>query len=57
VLVEFEPDHIPGLDFFLMEADLSQLLRRKVDLETLNFLSPDIRRSVLSEAIPAYEQA
>jgi uncharacterized protein len=57
VLVEFEPDHIPGLDFFLMEAELSQLLGRKVDLQTLNFLSPEIRRSVLSEAVPAYEQA
>jgi predicted nucleotidyltransferase len=55
VLVEFEPDHTPGLDFFLMEAELSQLLGRKVDLQTLNFLSPEIRRSVLSEAVPAYE--
>jgi uncharacterized protein len=56
VLVEFQPDHIPGFDFFLMEVELSQLLGRKVDLQTLNFLSPDIRRSVLTEAIPAYEQ-
>jgi len=57
ILVEFEPDHIPGFDFFLMEAELSQLLGRNVDLQTLNFLSPDIRQSVLSEAVPAYEQA
>jgi uncharacterized protein len=57
VLVEFEPGHIPGFDFFLMEAELSQLLGRKVDLQTLNFLSPEIRQSVLSEAVPAYEQA
>jgi predicted nucleotidyltransferase len=57
VLVEFEPDHIPGFDFFLMEAELSQLLGRKVDLQTLNFLSPEIRQSVLSEAVRAYEQA
>ena len=57
VLVEFEPDHTPGFDFFLMEAELSQLLGHKVDLQTLNFLSPEIRRSVLSEAVPAYEQA
>jgi predicted nucleotidyltransferase len=55
VLVEFEPDHIPGLDFFLMEAELSQLLGRKVDLHTLNFLSPEIRGSVLSEAVAAFE--
>jgi uncharacterized protein len=40
VLVEFEPGHVPGLDFFLMEAELSQILERKVDLQTLGFLSP-----------------
>jgi predicted nucleotidyltransferase len=57
VLVEFEPGHTPGLDFFLIEAELSQLLKRRVDLQTINFLSPDIRNSVLSEAFPAYEQA
>ncbi|MHC1782481.1 MAG: nucleotidyltransferase family protein [Anaerolineaceae bacterium] len=57
VLVEFEPDHIPGLNFFLMEAELSRLLGRKVDLQTLNFLSPEIRQAVVSEAVPAYEQA
>jgi len=57
ILVEFEPDHIPGFNFFLMEAELSQLLGRNVDLQTLNFLSPDIRQSVLAEAVPAYEQA
>ncbi len=57
VLVDFEPDHVPGFDFFLMEAELSQLLGRKADLQTLNFLSPEIRYLVLSEAVPAYEQA
>lgn len=57
VLVEFEPGHTPGLDFFLIEAELSQLLRRRVDLQTLHFLSPEIRDTVLSEAVPAYEQA
>jgi len=57
VLVEFETGHTPGFDFFLMEAELSQLLGRTVDLQTIHFLSPDIRRLVLSEAVPAYEQA
>lgn len=56
VLVEFESEHTPGLDFFLMEAELSRLLGRRVDLQTLNFLSPEIRNSVLAEAVPAYEQ-
>ena len=57
VLVDFEPDHTPGLDFFLIEVELSRLLGRRVDLQTINFLSPEIRSTVLSEAIPAYEQA
>jgi predicted nucleotidyltransferase len=57
VLVEFEPGHIPGFDFFLLEAELSGLLGRKVDLQTANFLSPEIRPFALSEAIILYEQA
>jgi predicted nucleotidyltransferase len=57
VLVEFEPWHIPGFDFFLIEAELSLLLGRKVDLQTENFISLEIRRSILSEAVSAYEQA
>jgi len=57
IQVEFEPGHIPGFDFFLMEAKLSQLLGRKVDLQTLSFLSPEVRRSALEEAVTAYEQA
>ncbi len=56
VLVEFEPGHAPGFDFFLMQEELSQLLGRKVDLQTIGFLSPEIRRSVLSEAVAAYVQ-
>ena len=57
VLVEFGTDHAPGFDFFLMEAELSQLLGRKVDLQTLNFLSSEIRQSVLLEAVNSYDQA
>jgi hypothetical protein len=57
VLVEFEPGWTPGFDFFLMEAELSSLLGRKVDLQTANFLSPEIRPSVMSEAVTVYEQA
>lgn len=57
VLVEFDPDHIPGYDFFLIEAEFSRLLGRKVDLQTAQFLSPEILQSALSEAVIAYEQA
>jgi predicted nucleotidyltransferase len=56
VLVEFEPGHVPGFNFFKMEAELSQIFGRKVDLQTLNFLGKEIRPSVLAEAVPAYEQ-
>jgi predicted nucleotidyltransferase len=40
VLVEFEPGHIPGLAFFSMEEELSQIIGRKADLNTSGFLSP-----------------
>ena len=49
VLVEFEPGHVPGLAFFSMEAELSDMLGRKVDLNTPNFLSPYFRDKVLTE--------
>lgn len=54
VLVEFEPRYIPGFDFFTIERELSQLLGRNVDLHTVNFLSPEIRQSALSEAVTVY---
>jgi predicted nucleotidyltransferase len=57
VLVEFMAGHVPGYQFFDMESELSRLLGRKVDLETIGFLSPRIREHVLSEAVVAYEQA
>jgi predicted nucleotidyltransferase len=34
VLVEFEPDHRPGLAFFAIQEELSALLGREVDLLT-----------------------
>ncbi len=54
VLVEFEPDKIPGLAFFEMEAELTQILGRKVDLNTPGFLSPRIREIVQQEAVVQY---
>jgi predicted nucleotidyltransferase len=59
VLVEFEPDHIPGLIRFAgMEIELSELLGgRKVDLNTSKFLSPYFRDKVLAEAEVQYAQA
>ncbi len=54
VLVEFEPGHVPGLRFFALENELSELLGRKVDLNTPDFLSPYFRSRVLSEAEAHY---
>lgn len=59
VLVEFEPDHIPGLIRFAgMELELSDILGgRKVDLNTPKFLSPYFRDEVLAEADVMYAGA
>jgi predicted nucleotidyltransferase len=57
VLVEFEPEHVPGLAFFTMEEELSQILGQKVDLNTPQFLSPYFRSQVEKEAETQYEQA
>jgi predicted nucleotidyltransferase len=57
VLVEFDPEHIPGLAFFDMEAELSEMLGRKVDLNTPGFLSPYFRDQVMAEAEVQYAQA
>jgi predicted nucleotidyltransferase len=57
VLVEFEPEHTPGLAFFAMEDELSEILGRKVDLNTSDFLSPYFRAQVEAEAEAQYEQA
>jgi hypothetical protein len=57
VLVEFEPGHVPGLAFFAMEQELSELLGRKVDLNTPQFLSPYFRDRVIQEAEVQYAAA
>lgn len=50
VLVEFEPGRVPGLAFFTMERELSEMLGREVDLNTPQFLSRHFRDQVLDEA-------
>ena len=54
VLVEFEPDFVPGLAFFTMQEELSVLLGRKVDLNTREGLSRYFRDQVLQEAETLY---
>ena len=50
VLVEFDPHHVPGLDFFAMEDELTKIFGRKVDLQTPRFLSRYIRDQAIAEA-------
>jgi predicted nucleotidyltransferase len=57
VLVEFEPDHVPGLAFFGMHDELSEMLGRQVDLNTPGFLSPYFREAVLASANTLYDAA
>lgn len=55
VLVEFEPNRLPGLlGMARYERELSQLLGRKVDLKTPEDLSRYFRREVLAEAKNEY---
>ena len=58
VLVEFEPDRIPGLlGIAGMELELSELFTgRKVDLRTPEDLSPYFRQDVLATAEVQYDQ-
>jgi predicted nucleotidyltransferase len=57
MLVEFEPGHTPGLRFFAMQHELSELLGRQVDLNTPEELSKYFRDQVMSERVILYEQA
>ncbi len=56
VLVEFDPEHIPGLlAVSKMERELSELLKgRKVDLRTPEDLSRYFRDEVMAEAEVQY---
>jgi predicted nucleotidyltransferase len=57
VLVEFDPDHMPGFALIRMQAELSRLLGgRKLDLVTTKFLNRRIRSQVEAEAQVQYVQ-
>ena len=56
MLVEFDPDHIPGLLTLAgMEIELSERLGRKVDLRTAEDLSRYFRDEVVSSAVLQFE--
>lgn len=57
VLVEFEPDVTLGWGFFDLQDELSEILGRRVDLNTVEWLSPYIRDDVVREAQVQYVAA
>jgi len=57
VLVEFEPDHVPGFGIVAVENELSSLVRHKVDLRTPNDLNRRFRDRVVREAEVCYARA
>ena len=54
IMVELSEDAHLGLRFFRMEAELSQLLGRKVDLGTKRSLKPGVRPYALRDAKVIY---
>ena len=57
VLVEFESGHVPGLAFFRMQRELSEIVGRSVDLNTTADLSPYFREEALNGAEVVYDTA
>jgi len=56
VLVEFEPEHVPGyIRLAGMENELSEIIGRKVDMNTPNCLSRYFREEVIKTAEVQYE--
>ena len=56
ILVEFDPAHVPGLEFIGMQDELSEMLGRKVDLNTEGFISKYFREEVKSGARTIYAE-
>ena len=56
LIVEFEPEHTPGLGFVRLQRGLSELLGRQVDLHTYQSLSRYFRDEVMRESELVYER-
>ena len=56
ILVDFEPGVTYGWEYFGIEAELSRLFGRKVDLATKKWLRPNVRERILPEARVIYVQ-
>jgi uncharacterized protein len=56
ILVEFEPGTTPGFGFIGIQDELSEIIGRKVDLNTPGFISKYFRDEVLREAKVLYDK-
>lgn len=57
VLVEFDPQHVPGLFSFVgMKDELAQNIGRDVDLRTPEDISKLFRNEVIQQSYVLYEQ-
>lgn len=60
ILVEFEPGRTPGLEFFTIQDELSEVLGRRVDLYTFKGVENSrnwiLREEILNTAEVQYEQ-
>lgn len=57
ILVEFEPGCTPGLAFFGLEVELSEIFGRDAHLCTLNMLTPRFRDSALADVVLIYDKS
>jgi predicted nucleotidyltransferase len=57
MLIEFEPGQTPGLAFFRLQSELSELFGREVDLNTEKCLSPQFRLDIEHDARNVYVAA
>lgn len=57
LLVEFDAGHVPGLKFFVLQDELSNMLGRQVDLNTPDCLSRYFRDDVVANAENLYVAA
>ncbi len=60
VLVEFEPDALVGLAYITIQDELSEILKRQVDLHTFSGIEKNrnwlLRAEILGSAEEVYEQ-
>ena len=54
MLVEFDPEHIPGLAFFRMQRELGKMIGHDVDLRAPGAMRADFWPKALAEAEEIY---